>query len=96
MQVPQYGAQNQKATGAPLYRDPKSPAGDTGAAVVVDTAGVDAFDVDDSNGDASRLVTADASLFGVESSAHPAAKRHATRTTTNERFTIRAVLVATP
>jgi hypothetical protein len=80
-----------------LYRDPKSPDGDTGAAVVVDTADVDAFDVDvdDADGDASRLVTADASLFGVESSAHPA-KRHATRTTTNERFTIRAVLVATP
>lgn len=95
--MPQYGAQNQKATGAPLYRDPKSPDGDTGAAVVVDTADVDAFDVDvdDADGDASRLVTADASLFGVESSAHPA-KRHATRTTTNERFTIRAVLVATP
>jgi hypothetical protein len=88
--VPQYGAQNQKATGAPLYRDPKSPDGDTGATVVVDTAEVDAFDVD-----ASRLVTADAALFEVESSAHPA-KRHATRTTANERFTIRAVLVATP
>ena len=88
MQVPQYGAQNQKATGAPLYRDPKSPDGDTGAAVVVDTTEVDACDVDDSDGDTS--------MFGLESSAHPAATRHATSTTTNERLTIRASLGATP
>ena len=31
MQVPQYGAQNQKAVGVPMYEDPKS----AGAALVV-------------------------------------------------------------
>lgn len=86
LQVPQYGAQNQKATGAPLYRDPKSPDGIADSAVVAGT----------SDADISIVVATAASLVSVDSSAQPVAKRHATTIATNERLMTRVALAAMP
>lgn len=89
MQVPQYGAQNQKATGDPLYRDPKSP--DGGVTVSGVAAGV--VDVAD---ESTLVATTAASLGCVASSAQPAARAHARSVMLMERFMIRDALATTP